>query len=127
MREPLWMRITLWLRLARLVRFLRRDTEFVPACERPSDDDGLRMVVLARRARRQGFDLRRMAPRESVLIEDVAFNALLAVANQSLERIARELDARDRCPSCSTASGRPKPRSSSSGTSRRASTTHATR
>jgi glycogen debranching enzyme len=92
MREPWWMRITLRLRLARFVRFLRRDTKFVPACQRPSDGDGLRMVVLARRARRQGFDLRRMPPRESVLIEDVAFNALLAVANQSLEQIARELD-----------------------------------
>ncbi len=92
MHEPWWMRIALWLRLARIARFLRRDTQFVPAAQRPSDDDGLRMLVLAHRARRQGFDLRRMPPRKSVLIEDVAFNALLAVANQSLERIARDLD-----------------------------------
>ena len=92
MPEPWWMRLVLRLRLARIVRFLRTDTRFAPAAERPSDDDGLRMVVLARRAGRHGFDLRRMPQRESVLIEDLAFNSLLAVANQSLLRIAADLD-----------------------------------
>ncbi len=92
MRGPLWMRLALRLRLAKLVRFLRTDTRFAPAAQRPSDDDGLRMLVLARRARRYRFELRRMPPRKSVLIEDLAFNAMLAVANQSLARIAADLD-----------------------------------
>ena len=48
--------------LARLVRFFRRDTRFAPAAERTSDDDGLRMLVLARRAKRRGFDLAEMPP-----------------------------------------------------------------
>ena len=91
MPAPWWMRVALRLHLARLVRFLRRDTRFVPANERPSDDDGLRMLVLARRAKRDDFELRRLPPHRSVLIEDLAFNALLAVANRSLTGIADQL------------------------------------
>jgi mannosylglycerate hydrolase MGH1-like protein len=91
MRGPRWMRLVLRLRLARVVRFLRTDTRFAPAAERPSDDDGLRMLVSARHGRRHGFELRRMSPQDSVLIEDLAFNALLAVANQFLVRIADDL------------------------------------
>ncbi|MGZ4754793.1 MAG: MGH1-like glycoside hydrolase domain-containing protein [Acidimicrobiia bacterium] len=88
MREPRWMRAVMRWHLAHVVRFLRRDTRYVPACERPSEDDGLRMLVLAHRARRYGFDLRRMPPADSVLVEDLAFNAILVAANRSLVRIA---------------------------------------
>ncbi|MGH9048762.1 MAG: MGH1-like glycoside hydrolase domain-containing protein [Acidimicrobiia bacterium] len=91
MPSPWWMRVALRLRLVRLVRFLRTDTKFAPAAERASAADGLRMLVLARRAKRHGFDVERMPPEKSVLIEDLAFNALLAVANRSLVEIAREL------------------------------------
>jgi hypothetical protein len=91
MPRPWWLRAALRLHLARIARLFRRDTRFAPAAERTSDDDGLRMLVLVRRAKRHGFDLTRMPPRESVLIEDLAFNALLAAANRSLEEIAREL------------------------------------
>lgn len=92
MPAPWWMRVALRLRLVRLVQLFRTDTKFAPAAERASAADGLRMLVLARRAKRHGFDLERMPPGESVLIEDLAFNALLAVANRSLTEIARELD-----------------------------------
>ncbi len=92
MREPWWMRATLALHLARVVRFLRRDTRYIPANERPSDDDGLRMLVLAHRARRSGFELRRMPVNDSVLIEDVAFNAILGAANRALRELAGEAD-----------------------------------
>jgi hypothetical protein len=91
MAEPWWMRVALRLHLARVVRFVRRDTRFVPACERPSDDDGLRMLVLARRAKRHDFELRRLPVRESVLVEDLAFNAILVAANRALARIAEAL------------------------------------
>ncbi len=72
------------------MRFLRRDTRYVPAAERPSDDDGLRMLVLAHRARRYRFELRRMPAAESVLIEDLAFNAILAAANRALVELAHD-------------------------------------
>ncbi len=91
MPEPWWMRLVLRWHLARGVRFLRRDTRFAPADERPSDNDGLRMLVLAHRAKRHGFELARMPPEESVLIEDLAFNALLVVSNRALVQIAGEL------------------------------------
>ena len=88
MRTPAWMRLVLRLRLTRLVDFLRRDTRFAPKAERASDADGLRMLVLADRARRHGFELRRLPPDDSVQVEDVAFNAILAVANRALARLA---------------------------------------
>ncbi len=90
-RGPLWLRIALRLRLARFVRFVRRDTRYIPAAERSSDDDGLRMLALVYRDKRAGFDLARLRKRRSVLIQDLAFNSLLAVANRSLEVIAEAL------------------------------------
>src|SRR5206468_1357664 len=123
--------------------------------ERTSDDDGVRMLVLAIRAKEHNFVLRQIPPENSVLIEDLAFNSFLAVANRALEGIARDLGrpvghevlahlvrtnaARDRLwgepasaavvrSKCATISGTtgPMPHSNDSGTSRRASTTRGT-
>jgi hypothetical protein len=91
MPMPLWLRIASALRLARLLRRLRYDTRHLPALERSSDDDGLRMVALAVLAKKHGFDVRRLPPERAVLIEDLAFNALLIVANRALEEIATDL------------------------------------
>jgi glycogen debranching enzyme len=91
-RLPWWLRTALRLHLARVVRSIRNDTRYLPAAERASDDDGLRMLVLAARAKKHDFDLRRMPPQSSVLIEDLAFNAILSAANHALERIARVLE-----------------------------------
>ncbi len=88
--QPWWMRVVLRWHLTRLVRFARRDTRYVPAAERSSDDDGLRMLVLAERAKRHRFDLHRLPPAESVLIQDASFNALLAVANRKLADLAEQ-------------------------------------
>ncbi len=90
--EPWWMRAVLRFRLTRVARFFRRDTRYAPAAERLSDDDGLRMLVLAHRAKRSGFELRRMSPGDSVLIEDLAFNSFLVVANRALRDIAEDLE-----------------------------------
>jgi hypothetical protein len=92
MRPPWWLALAIRFRLARLVRFVRRDTRYVPAAERPSDDDGLRMLALARLARRHGFELARLPRDRSVLIEDLAFNAILAAANRALARLADDYD-----------------------------------
>jgi hypothetical protein len=89
---PWWLRIAARLHLARAVRRVRNDTRYIPAAERASDDDGLRLLVLATRAKKHGFQLERMPHFTSVLIEDLAFNAILAAANRSLELIARDLD-----------------------------------
>jgi hypothetical protein len=88
---PWWLRAVARLHLARLVRALRNDTRYVPAVQRPSDDDGLRMLVLARRGEKHDFRLERMPPKRSVLIQDLAFNAMLAAANRSLAGVARDL------------------------------------
>jgi hypothetical protein len=88
---PAWLDLGLKLRFARLVRLFRRDTHYLPANERSSDDDGLRMLVLATRARSHGFALDAMPPGDSVLIQDLAFNAMLTFANSALRGIADAL------------------------------------
>ncbi|MGH9025693.1 MAG: amylo-alpha-1,6-glucosidase [Acidimicrobiia bacterium] len=91
MPQPPWMRLVSTLRLAGVVRFFRRDTKYIPANERASDDDGLRMLVLARRIRRFDCEFRRLPTETTVQIEDVAFNSFLVVANQALTRMAAVL------------------------------------
>lgn len=93
MPTPWWLRMVARLHLARAVRALRNDTRYIPAAERASDDDGLRMLVLATRAKKHDFQLRRMPRDSSMLIEDLPFNAMLAAANRSLGLIARDLDS----------------------------------
>ena len=92
MPMPGWLRAAERLHLARTLRSLRYDTRLLPASERASDDDGLRMVALAVHAKRYGFELRRMPRRDNdALVEDLAFNAMLAAANAALARITAEL------------------------------------
>jgi hypothetical protein len=93
LHQPAWLRLALKLRLTRFVRFLRRDTRYVPSAERASDDNGLRMLALARRARRFDFDLRRLPTGKSLLVHDLGFNALLVVANRLLSELATDAGA----------------------------------
>jgi glycogen debranching enzyme len=90
MPTPWWARTATRLHLAYLARVFRRDTKYVPSVQRPTDDEGLRMLVLAHLGRRSAFELRRMPRGRAVLIEDVAFNSILARANQSLARLAAD-------------------------------------
>jgi hypothetical protein len=89
---PRWLRIAARLHVARAVRMLRNDTRYLPVAERTSDDDGLRMLILATRAKLHDFRLAQMPRDSSVLIEDLAFNAMLAAANRSLVLIAGDVD-----------------------------------
>jgi hypothetical protein len=93
-RLPWWLQTAERLRLSRLLRSLRYDTKLLPAAERASDDDGLRMLAVAVHAKHYDFELRRM-PRDdrAALVEDLAFNAMLAAANQALVRIAEAAGA----------------------------------
>jgi len=93
-RQPAWLRFVLRWRLTRFVRFVRRDTRYVPLAERESDDDGLLMLVLARRGRRFSFDLRRLPRSKSLLVQDVGFNALLVVANRALLELTADAGVR---------------------------------
>jgi hypothetical protein len=92
MRMPWWLRTAERLRLASLLRALRYDTRQLPASERASDDDGLRMLALAVHLSHHDFELARI-PRDdrAVLVEDVAFNAFFAWSNQSLLRLVDDV------------------------------------
>jgi hypothetical protein len=88
MPAPSWARVATRLHLAHLVRMFRRDTKYVPSVQRPTDDEGLRMLVLANLGRQHGFELSRLPRDRAVLIEDLAFNSILATANRALARLA---------------------------------------
>ena len=92
MRMPWWIRAAEKLRLATLLRSLRYDTRQLPASERASDDDGLRMLALAVHLSHHDFDLARIPHDDrAVLVEDVAFNAFFAAANQSLRSLVDDV------------------------------------
>ena len=104
---PWWLRVASALRLARVVRFLRHDTRYLPAAERPSDDDGLRMLVLVTWRSGTGSTCAGMPPRDSVLIEDLAFNAILDRGEPSARARSRPRRGNDRLdPSWSSGSDR---------------------
>jgi hypothetical protein len=90
-RMPWWLRAAERLQLARVLRALRYDTRQLPASERASDDDGLRMLALAMHLARHDFSLRELPRDNSVLIEDVGFNAFFAAANQSLRALGADI------------------------------------
>ena len=90
LRPSIGVRIAFALHLTALVRALRRDTRYLPERERASNDDGLRMLDLAYRARRHDFELTRLPPDRSLQIQDLSFNALLAIANRDLTTLAAD-------------------------------------
>jgi hypothetical protein len=90
LRPSVGLRVALALRLTGLVRALRRDTHYLPARERASNDDGLRMLDLAYRARRHGYALARLPRDRSLQVQDVSFNALLVLANRDLTVLAAD-------------------------------------
>ena len=125
MPMPWWLRVASSLRLARLLRRLRYDTRHLPAVERPSDDDGLRMLALVTWRSGTASTSRGSHHSRAVLIEDLAFNAMLVAANRALEAIAAELD--EALPRSSrSGSARPSRRSTTCGTTPTGSTTPAT-
>jgi hypothetical protein len=90
LRPSIGLRVALALRLTALVRAVRRDTRYLPARERASNDDGLRMLDLAYRARRRGWELPQLPADRSLQVQDVSFNALLAMANRDLTTLAAD-------------------------------------
>jgi hypothetical protein len=86
-RMPWWLRAAERVHLARWLRSLRYDTRQLPASERASDDDGLRMLALAVQLSHHDFQLRDLPRRDTVLVEDVGFNAFFAAANQALRAL----------------------------------------
>lgn len=92
MRMSWWLRAAERLHLASLLRSLRYDTRQLPASERASDDDGLRMLALAVHLSHHDFDLARI-PRDdrAVLVEDLAFNSFFAAANRSLRALVDDV------------------------------------
>ena len=113
--------------LARVVRRLRRRHPL--RSRRPSGRPTTTACACSRSPSAPGVTASSCAacrPTESVLVEDVAFNAILAVANRALPRLADEL-AGAPIPSWRRALGRTDAaRSSSCGTTTPASTTRAT-
>jgi hypothetical protein len=86
---PLWIRLISALNADRLVSRFRRDTHFVPIKERLTTIDGLAYFSAQRKLRVNGYNTERIILNSNLIIEDVAFNAILLKANQRLLEIAK--------------------------------------
>jgi hypothetical protein len=91
--QPWWARVITRLHAARLLRFLRRDTKYVPTIQRSTDDEGLGMLVLVQTIRKHDFALAQLPADRSLAIEDLAFNCILIAANRALVAIAEQIGA----------------------------------
>lgn len=89
--KPFWIRAVQTLRLNKMFDFVRHDTKYLPAYERVESVDQLLMFAIARRLKRKKYETRLILRHAHVLIEDLAFNAILVRANTLLAAIARDI------------------------------------
>ncbi len=125
---PWWLCVVTRLHLARLLRRVRNDTRYVPVAERPSDDDGLRMLVLATRAKKHHFRLAEMPTARCRIdrgrrVQRHPFRREPCTGKRSPKTFKRHC----RPGSASASDGPTPPWKLRCGTKRRASTTHETR
>jgi hypothetical protein len=71
-----------------IVNWLRSDFEFVTAEQREKPDDAIRILLQAYWLQKNHHDSAEALRHSPILVGDLAFNAILVAANQSLERLA---------------------------------------
>lgn len=89
--KPWWVRIVEKLRLDSFVRFLRRDTHYVPPGQRLRDIDALLYHSVMLRLRRKNWMTENIMDRSHFLVEDLAYNSIFVRANQHLAEIAKAI------------------------------------
>ena len=90
---PWWVRLLRATKTSNLVGFLRRDTRYVPAHQRPDNIDAMTLYDAQRRLLRKQYDIENILDHALFAIEDLAFNAILIRANQHLVDIAKTIRA----------------------------------
>jgi hypothetical protein len=90
---PWWIRALRATKTHVLVSWLRRDTRYVPANQRPDNVDAMALYAAQRRLLRKQYDINNILDHALFAIEDLAFNCILVRANQLLLNMAKTIRA----------------------------------
>jgi len=90
-RPPRWLELVAWTRADRLGRHLRLDTKYVPANQRSSELEALRLYDALRRIRRDRYDSATILRHPPFAIEDLTYNSILIRANARLREMADDI------------------------------------
>lgn len=88
---PWWIRVVRALKLDRALTFLRSDTRYVPAEQRPTNLDAMALYDIQRRLRRKAYDINAILNHSIFAIEDLSFNSIVIRANHHLQAIAKSI------------------------------------
>lgn len=70
----------------------RVDTDFVSADERPTDEEHSELTSLALLDKKYGYDSEKIIENSPVVVQDIVFNSILVEANETLIKIAKDID-----------------------------------
>lgn len=88
---PWWIRAIKAVHLEPVLSLFRTDTRFIARAERLSNVEAMALYAVQRRLRRKHYDIGAILNHSLFIIEDLAFNCILARANQHLEAIAKSI------------------------------------
>lgn len=89
--SPLWISTFIKMRLNGVFTKRRRDTKTVPAEQRISNIEALKLAHLAYMHRKNDYDSRKTISTSRYCVEDIGFSSILIAANKSLLRIANHI------------------------------------
>ena len=90
-RAPWWLDFMTWTKADRLANHLRRDTKYVPAGQRSSTVEALRLYDALRRIRKDNYDTAAVLRHPPFAIEDLTYNSILVRANALLKQISQDI------------------------------------
>ena len=90
-RGPWWLDLMVATGADRLANHLRWDTRYVPASQRSSTVEALRLYDALRRIRRDRYDTAAVLRHPPFAIEDLTYNCILVRANTLLKQISQDI------------------------------------
>jgi Mannosylglycerate hydrolase MGH1-like glycoside hydrolase domain len=89
--DPWWIDLMAWSGADRLATRLRWDTKYVPADQRSSTIEALRLYAALKRIRAHRYDSDAARIWGPFVLQDLTFNSILVRANTRLQQITREI------------------------------------
>jgi hypothetical protein len=90
-RGPWWLDLMVATRADRLANHLRWDTRYVPASQRSSTAEALRLYDALRRIRKDKYDAAAVLRHPPFAVEDLTYNSILVRANTLLKEISQDI------------------------------------
>lgn len=88
---PWWLRLMVWSKADSLASRMRWDAKYVPAEQRSSTVEALRLYDALRRIRKRRYETSAVLENPPFAIEDLTYNSILIRANELLKQISRHI------------------------------------